>query len=305
VRRRVFVAGAGGQLGGYIVKRFADQDVIPFTRSELDITDPGVVRDAVASASPDVVINCAAFNDVDGAERRPRDAFAVNAFAVRSLARAAEQVGAAFVHYSTDFVFDGTGHTPYDEQSDPKPQSTYAMSKLVGEWFALEAPRGYVLRVESLFGSPRGWTGRRGTMDGIVSGLEQGREVAAFTDRIVSPSYTPDIAAATRHLVDTGAAPGLYHCVNTGSASWYEVAEELARQLKVTPRLKATTMDQVTLAAARPRYCALSNRKLAAAGFQMPSWQDAMDRWLAIRDQRPETRDQRPETRDQRLETRD
>lgn len=282
--RRVFVTGAAGQLAGYVASTFADQDVIACGRSDLDVTDPLAVHQAVVAAKPDVLINCAAFNDVDGAEHRPRDAFAVNAFAVRSLARAAEVVGATFVHYSTDFVFDGTAREPYDEGAEPKPQSTYAMSKLVGEWFALEAPRAFVLRVESLFGSPRGWTGRHGTMDGIVGGLEQGREMGAFTDRVVSPSYTPDIAAATRHLIDTGAAQGLYHCVNSGSATWYEVAEELARRLNLTPRLKPTTMDQVTLAAARPRYCALSNQKLAAAGFQMPSWQDAMARWLRTRE---------------------
>lgn len=282
--RRVFVAGAAGQLGRYVVSTFSDQDVIACGRDALDITDPAAVRGAVSAAAPDVVINCAAFNDVDGAERKPRDAFAVNAFAVRSLARAAEDAGAVFVHYSTDFVFDGEGRDPYDEGSEPRPRSTYAMSKLVGEWFALEVPRSYVLRVESLFGSPKGWTGRRGTMDGILTGLEQGREVGAFTDRVVSPSYTPDIAAATRHLIDAGAAPGLYHCVNTGSASWYQVAEELARLLRVPARLKPTTMDQVTLVAARPRYCVLSNRKLADAGFQMPSWQDAMGRWLRTRD---------------------
>jgi dTDP-4-dehydrorhamnose reductase len=281
--RRVLVAGAAGQLAGYVISTFADQEVIAFERSDLDITDPLAVRQAVAAAKPDVVINCAAFNDVDGAEERPRDAFAVNAFAVRSLARAAETAGAAFVHYSTDFVFDGSAREPYDEDAEPKPQSTYAMSKLVGEWFALEAPRGFVLRVESLFGSPRGWTGRRGTMDGIVGALEQGREVSAFIDRVVTPSYTPDIAAATRHLVESDAPAGLYHCVNTGAASWYEVAGELARQLNLPPRIKPTTMDQVRLAATRPRYCALSNRKLAAAGFQMASWQDAVGRWLASR----------------------
>jgi dTDP-4-dehydrorhamnose reductase len=281
--QRLFVTGAAGQLGGYVISTFRDREVLAFGRTDLDITDPLAVCQAVAAAKPDIVINCAAFNDVDSAEARPRDAFAVNAFAVRSLARAAEAAGAAFVHFSTDFVFDGKARDPYDEDAEPKPQSTYAMSKLVGEWFALEAPRGFVLRVESLFGSPRGWTGRRGTMDGIVTGLEQGREVSAFTDRVVSPSYTPDIAAATRHLIETDASPGLYHCVNAGAASWYEVAGEVARRLNVAPNIKPTTMDQVTLAAARPRYCALSNAKLASAGFHMPSWQDAMGRWLASR----------------------
>ena len=104
---------------------------------------------------PDVVVNCAADNDVDGAETEPLRALAVNAFAVRALARAADECGAALVHYSTDFVFDGTASRPYVETDEPNPQGVYAASKLLGEWFALEARRGFVLRVESLFGARR------------------------------------------------------------------------------------------------------------------------------------------------------
>jgi dTDP-4-dehydrorhamnose reductase len=182
-------------------------------------------------------------------------------------------------------VFDGRRTTvePYTETDAPAPCSTYASSKLMGEWFALDAPRAFVLRVESLFGSPAGWTGRRGTLDTIVEGLAARRDVRVFTDRVVSPSYTPDIAAATKHLIETGAEPGLYHCVNDGHATWEQVAREAARLLGVDPVLRLTTSDQVTLKAARPVYCALSPRKLAAAGFHMPVWQDALGRWLRSR----------------------
>jgi dTDP-4-dehydrorhamnose reductase len=206
---------------------------------------------------------------------------AVNAFAVRSLARAAEAAGATLVHYSTDFVFDGSATEPYRETDRPSPRSVYASSKLLGEWFALEAPGAFVLRVESLFGAPRRWTGRRGTLGSIVEGLEQGRELRVFRDRIVSPTYCADVAAATRYVVDKRAAPGLYHCANDGQATWEEVAREVARVLGVTPRLVPITMEQAQLQAPRPLYCALSPRKLAAAGFSMPSWQDAVRRWLA------------------------
>jgi dTDP-4-dehydrorhamnose reductase len=234
-----------------------------------------------------VIINCAAFNAVDLAEDRPSDAFAVNAFAVRTLARSAEEIGATLVHYGSDFVFDGTASEPYTEDAAPVPQSVYGLSKLLGDWFALDAPRAFVLRVESLFGARAGWTGRRGSMDGIVDGIERGEVVSAFTDRVVTPSYVDDVARATRHLVDGEAAPGLYHCVNSGSATWYEVAQEAARLLGVTPRLDPVTLDQRRLRAARPRYCALANRKLAEAGFVMPSWQDALGRWLAAREGAP------------------
>ncbi len=266
-----------------MVEAFADRDVVAHTRASLDVTRPEAVRRAVAAAAPELIVNCTAFNDVDGAESRPVEALETNAFAVRTLARAAAETGATLVHYSTDFVFDGAASEPYTEDAAPSPRSTYAASKLLGEWFALEAPRAFVLRVESLFGSPRGWTGRRGTIDGIVEGLEQGRELRVFTDRVISPSYTADIAAATRHLTDTGAAPGVYHCVNAGHTTWHQLAEEMARMLGVIARLVPVTMDQVVMKATRPRYCALSPEKVAAAGFPMPSWQEAMRRWFEVR----------------------
>ena len=281
IPRRVLVTGADGQLAHHIVRAFAGSDTLALDRRALDISDPAAVARIVARTAPDVIVNCAAFNDVDGAEDRPEQALAINAFAVRSLALAAETTGAALVHYSTDFVFDGRrASVPYTEADEPSPRSTYASSKLMGEWFALDAPRAFVLRVESLFGSPAGWTGRRGTIDTIVANLRSGREVRVFTDRVVSPSYTPDIAAATRHLIASDAAAGLYHCVNDGNATWEQVAVECARLLGVDPILQRTTTDKVALKAARPTYCALSPRKLAAAGFPMPAWQDALSRWL-------------------------
>ena len=280
---RVLVTGASGQLAASIVQTFADCEVTALTHAMLDVTDGPSVQRAVARVRPELIVNCAAFNLVDEAERRPVDAFAVNAFAVRHLARAAEECEAALVHYGSDFVFDGTADRPYDERATPGPRSVYASSKLLGDWLALEIPRSYVLRVESLFGAPAGWTGRRGTLDGIVSGLLEGREVAAFTDRTVSPSYVVDVAAATRHLVEAGAPAGLYHCVNSGCGTWHEVAVETARVLGVAPRVKPITTDNVPLAAARPKYCALSNRKLVAAGATMPPWPDALRRWLAPR----------------------
>jgi dTDP-4-dehydrorhamnose reductase len=280
---RVLVAGATGQLGAAIVEAFADRTVIAHGSATLDLTDAAAVQAAVTAARPDAIVNCAAFNDVDGAERRPREALALNAFGVRSLARAAEDAGARLVHYSTDFVFDGAARTPYREIDPPSPRSTYAASKLLGEWLALDAPDALVLRVESLFGTRREWTGRRGTLETIVDGLEAGRELTVFTDRVVSPSYIVDIAAATRYLLDHGADGGLYHCVNSGSATWEVVSREAARVLGTEPHLRPVRMADVTFAAARPLYCALDNRKLADAGFAMPAWQDALARWLSAR----------------------
>jgi dTDP-4-dehydrorhamnose reductase len=287
---RVLVTGASGQLGDAVRRALADREVIAHTRATLDVTDIDAVARAVGGAQPDAIVNCAAFNLVDAAESRPAEAFAVNAFAVRTLARAAEACGATLVHYGSDFVIagqDGPDTEPYDESVPPSPRSVYGASKLVGEWMALDYPRSYLLRVESLFGLPAEWNGRRGSLDTIVAGLEAGREVPVFTDRVVSPSYVVDVAAATRYLIDSNAAPGLYHCVNSGHGTWHQVACEAARLLQVQPRLTLMTTDEARFIAARPRFCALSNRKLAAAGFEMPAWQDALERWLAVRGRQP------------------
>ena len=277
------MTGANGQLAAFIVQAFSDRQVVALTRSSLDVTDPAAVARTVADVKPTLIVNCAAFNDVDGAESRATDALAINALALRSLARAAEAAGAALVHYSSDFVLNSDRDEPHDEEVRPSPRGVYASSKLLGEWFALEFPRAYVLRVESLFGSPAAWTGRRGTLDHIVDGLEQGRDVKVFTNRIVSPSYSKDVAAATKHLVTSDAPAGLYHCVNDGQGSWFDVASEAAAILGIEPRLVPITVDQLPLRVPRPRYCALSTKKLAAAGFTMPTWRDALRRWLGTR----------------------
>jgi len=297
---RVLVTGASGQLAGAVLRAFADCEITAHTRATLDVTNIESVRRAIDQASPDLIVNCAAFNRVDEAESRPTEAFAVNAFAVRSLARGAETRGATLVHYGSDFVFaglDGPDTPPYDESAAPSPRSVYAASKLVGEWLALEYPRAFVLRVESLFGLPADWTGRRGSFDMIAAGLEADREVPVFTDRVVSPSYVVDVAAATRYLIDARATPGLYHCVNSGHGTWHQVATELARLLHVAPRLKPITTDDARFIAARPRFCALSNRKLAAAGFEMPTWQDALRRWLSARGHAPRAESRDPAAR--------
>lgn len=276
---RVLVTGAGGLLGGAIAREFSGAaDVHLRTRAALDIADDHASSEAVAAIRPDVVINCAAFNDVDGAEGNPVPALEVNAFGVRSLALATRAAGAALMHFSTDFVFDGTATRPYTEEDAPNPQGVYAVSKLLGEWFALDHPRAYVLRVESLFGRSTNGGATRSSLGRILDAIGRGDEVPIFVDRTVSPSYIDDVSAAARALIVRAAPPGLYHCVNSGAASWAEVAGEAARLLGRPLHMKPITLETAGLAARRPRYCAMSNAKLAGAGIQMPAWQDALAR---------------------------
>jgi dTDP-4-dehydrorhamnose reductase len=282
---RVAVVGARGQLAAAVVRECAEtHDVVAFDHSELDVVDDGAVAAAMERVRPDVIVNGAAFNDVDAAEDHPVDALNLNTFAVRALARAARAQGATLVHYSSDFVFDGKASEPYTEDHPPNPQSFYAASKLLGEWFALDAPRAYVLRVESLFGRAPGAGPEKGSLAFIVKTLMAGGSPNVFADRTVSPTYVIDAARATRQLLETGAAGGLYHCVNSGCCTWLELAQEVARQLgepEWKARLVPVRMSEVDLKAARPRYCALSNDKLRSVGVDMPPWQDALERYLA------------------------
>jgi dTDP-4-dehydrorhamnose reductase len=279
---RIAIAGAKGQLGAALVNECHSRqdDVTALDRSALDVRNGRAVADVMDRLRPEVIVNCTGYNTVDAAEDHPVDALALNAFAVRGLARAANAIGAAVVHYSTDFVFDGVEPTPRAETDPPNPKSVYATSKLLGEWFAADVPRHYVLRVESLFGQVAGGPQPKGSVASILHALIHGRVAIVLIDRVVTPTFIADAAFATRELLERDAAPGLYHCVNSGYTTWLDFASEAARLLDVEPHFDVLRFADVHLPAARPQYCALSNAKLAAVGIQMPSWQDALGRYV-------------------------
>ena len=278
---KVLVLGARGRLGSAVVEEFASHaEVVALDRTALDITDDASVLARVVAESPNVIINCAAFNAVDAAQNDALTALHVNAFGVRALARAAAAVDATLVHYSTDFVFDGETDRPYVESDPPNPQSVYAMSKLLGEWFAADVRRQYVLRVESLFGQGQN-AQAGGSVATIVARLKAGEEVPVFVDRTVSPTYVVDAAAATRAIIERALPFGLYHCVNSGRCTWWEFAEEAARVVNCPARLKPITLESVALPARRPKYAALSNEALVRSGVALPAWKDALRRSLA------------------------
>ena len=274
----IVVVGAAGQLGRALAELAAkSHTVAAWTRQDLDLTRPDQVDRALRAAAPDVIFNCAAYNNVDGAEDEPVTALAINAWAVRDLARTARAIGATFVHYSTDFVFDGTTAGPYDETAPTNPRGVYATSKLIGEWFAADAPSHYVLRVESLFGG----VAAKSSVDVLRAGLLAGREVRAFADRTVSPSFVDDVAAASLSLVEARAPFGLYHCVNSGQTTWTELTREIARLLNCpATQVVPVNMADLALRVPRPLNAALSNAKLAATGIVMPDWRDALQRYL-------------------------
>lgn len=275
----VLVVGAAGQLGQAMAARLAlEHTVTRWTRDEIDLRQHRELGARVRELAPAAIVNCAGYNNVDQAEQDQQTALDVNAMVVRTLARAAADLDAFFVTYSTDFVFAGTASVPYTEQDRPEPQSAYAQSKLVGEWMAADAPKHYVLRVESLFGGPK----RRSSIDRIVNAVRSGEPAPVFVDRVVSPSFVADVAEASAHLLRAAPPSGVYHCVNTGHDTWFNVGREIARVLgKPESALRPIGVNDVVLPASRPRFAALDNAKLAAAGFVMPTWQNAIARYLS------------------------
>ena len=273
----IAVTGAGGQLGQAMVRRLSERHAVTtLTRADLDVSRSADVFRVMGALHPDAIVNCAAYNAVDRAEGDVLAALEGNAFGVQALARAAAREGSVLVHFSTDFVFDGEAEQPYREDAPVAPLSVYGQSKLLGEWFTRDAPRRYILRVESLFGGPL----PRSSIDRIAETIRDGRETRVFRDRVVSPTFVEDAVMATQALLEREVEGGLYHCVNSGHATWQAVGEEIAALLGVEPRLVPVRLADVPMPAPRPRYCALSNDKLAAAGIAMPGWQDALRRHL-------------------------
>jgi dTDP-4-dehydrorhamnose reductase len=278
--KRVLVLGADGQLGGEFVRVLRPTTVvIGMDRPHVDVCDAAAIGHVVRDSAPDTIINCAAWNAVDLAEQEPLAALATNALAVRTLALLANEVDATLVHFSSDFVFDGTAAAPYRESDHPNPLSTYGMSKLLGEVAAETATRHYVLRLSSLYGGP----GRISYIDFIANALKAGTRVRVFEDRTVSPSYSPEVVGASVRLVAVGAPYGVYHCASSDWCTWYELGLAVARLLGAPEScLEGIPFSNPPGRARRPRCCALSTAKLEAAVAPGQGWHGALAQHLGL-----------------------
>ena len=280
----VVVTGAAGRLGRVLCSELisAGYDVLPLERSELDICSADQVTAVIQRIRPEIIFNCAAYNAVDGAETNRGTAFAVNARGPALLGNAAQAVGGLFVHFSSDFVFDGDGAVPYTERHPTHPLNVYGRSKLAGEVGARQVPRHYILRVSSLFGGA-GANGHRATVDYIVDSLVAGTTVRAAVDRTVTPSYAPDVAQAILAMIRDRVPYGTYHCASATATTWYELAREVARQLGSNTRIEPVHAADLKSIAPRPRACALASDRLASRGILMPTWESAVRRHLTVR----------------------
>jgi dTDP-4-dehydrorhamnose reductase len=274
---RLLVTGAAGMLGSDVVDaaHAADHDVVALARGELDITDTAAVHDAVASAAPDVVINCAAWTDVDGAESNPREAHAINGAGAGNVAAAAERAGAWVIQISTDYVFDGSKREPYLESDPVGPQTVYGDSKLAGEReVASRCPeRHTIVRTSWLFGA------RGHCFPATILRLATERdELGVVHDQVGCPTFTGHLADA---LVTLSAGPplGVLHLAGAGACSWFELAGEVVRSAGVACELKPLTSAEFPRPAPRPAYSVLAS-ELADAP-RLPHWREGVAEYMA------------------------
>ena len=290
--KRVALFGSGGQLGVELRSEFSSRgyEVKCFPRSTVDITDAATVERSIAGCDPAIVINAAAYNQVDVAEKEPLAAFQVNALAVRNLATACRNTDAKLVHFSTDYVFDGLAGRAYREEDPTRPLGAYAVSKLAGELYAqayLDTP--LIIRTSGVFG-PGGLETARGNFVELMLRLAaQNNPIRVVEDHVASPTYAPALAARTADLVERD-AHGIFHAGGGTPISWYDWASMIFEAAGLTPPLKPTNEREFRTAARRPRYSALSNAKMEGLGIiPMPTLKVAVQDYMRARDTRLKT----------------
>jgi dTDP-4-dehydrorhamnose reductase len=275
---KILVTGAGGMLGTDFIRaaKYWNHDVVGLTHAELDITDADAVRRACAKERPEVVVNCAAYTDVDGAQDDLEGASRVNVDGSRFVALAAAEVGASVVYPSTDYVFDGLKGAPYVESDPTRPLSVYGQTKAAGEAETAAANQRYfIVRSSWLFG-----TGGRNFVDTmLLLGHDQG-DVVVVRDQVGCPTYTAHLADALVRLIDTTAF-GIHHIAGGGECSWYEFAEEIFRQSVLEVRMLSMTTAELSRPAPRPPYSVLATERSEA--IYLPEWQEGLASYLAER----------------------
>jgi dTDP-4-dehydrorhamnose reductase len=284
--RRAVVFGAAGQLGVELVRELKGRgySVMSVDRAQVDITNAEKVEAALAGFDAEVVFNSAAYNQVDVAEQEPQAAFQVNALAVRNLALACRQTDARLVHFSTDYVFDGTARHPYAEDDPTHPLGAYAVSKLAGELYAQAyLDRVLVVRTSGVFG-PGGLSTARGNFVELMLRLAgSAPPIRVVEDHFASPTYAPLLASRTIDLVEQNHS-GLFHIGGGSPTSWFTFAKTIFEVAGLQPTLLATNEREYRTAARRPKYSALSNAKMERVGLQpMPPLRRAVELYFEMR----------------------
>lgn len=280
---KLLVTGAAGMLGRDVMLAAgnAGHDVVGYGRTELDVTDAAALERKLDLERPGVVINCAAWTDVDGAEEAEEAAMAVNGLGAGNVAAAAAAIGAPVVYVSSDYVFDGAKGAPYVESDQPAPLSAYGRTKLAGEEATAAAnKRHFVVRSAWLFG-----VGGPNFVETMLRLAADHGEVLVVRDQVGSPTYTWHLAYGIVRLIE-GVEYGIHHMAAEGQCSWYEFAREIFDQAKVECKVLSATTEMLGRPAPRPPYSALTSQREHA--IRLPSWQDGLAGYLA---QRPAVRE--------------
>jgi dTDP-4-dehydrorhamnose reductase len=280
------VIGSTGQLGQDLMRAFGEETV-GLSHQDLDVTDGVGVASAMHSLRPDWVLNTAAFHRVDDCETNPALAFAANALGAFNVARAAADVGAGVVFFSTDYVFGGEERerdNPYDEGDKVQPLNVYGVSKAAGEQLVMQAnPRHVVVRSAGLYGtatSRKGWT----FPELMINKAKTDGMVRVVTDQVLSPTFTADLAQKTKGLVEEDAS-GLFHLTNAGECSWFEFARGVFDLAGVEVEMEPIETGETQRRARRPPYSALRTTRLKEAGAgPMRSWEEALTAYLRAKE---------------------
>lgn len=279
---RILITGANGQLGQDFQKLFTKENIEFFPTDfgtdleDLDITNRDAISKYIQDKKIELIVNCAAYNAVDNAETDRETVFKINSEAVKNLALEASKFKIDLVHYSTDFVFDGTKGSSYTIDDHPNPLSQYGKSKLQGEHHIIKLhSKYYLIRTSWVFG-----LGNVNFVKKVINWSKGRTELNIVTDQISSPSYTVDLATATLELIKANAY-GFYHMTNSGECSRYEWARYILEQIGWKGELKEAKSTDFQTAAQRPEYSALDNSSLKEKiGYDLPKWKDATKRFL-------------------------
>jgi dTDP-4-dehydrorhamnose reductase len=265
---KILITGADGQLGRALQAALAADEIIALTRSQLEITKLSDVDEAIAANSPDIVINAAAYTNVDGAETEREEAYRGNALGPRNLAITTANRNIPLLHVSTDYVFDGFGEKPYQEFDRTNPLSIYGKSKLAGEQaVAMFNPRHYIVRTAWLY-SPDGKNFPK-----TMLAQSAREEVRVVSDQYGSPTYAPHLAEAIVELIKTDAY-GTYHLAGNGGASWYELTVKLYQLSGIATRVRPVATSEFPRPAVRPRYSVLTS--IQEPRILLPPWEEGL-----------------------------
>ena len=275
---RVAIFGASGLLGRALMREWSGDEVVGLTSQDADIRDAAQVQSAIQGTRPQWIVLAAAYTDVDGAESNPDLAFSVNRDGAVHLARAAKHAGARLLFLSSDYVFDGKKESPYETGDARNPLGVYARSKAEAETRLLEVlPDVCIARTSWLFG-----VGGRCFPDTILKLAANRPALDVVDDQRGGPTYCIDLARAIIELCRKNAT-GIVHATNAGECSWFEFARAIVSEAGLTTEVRPISTQQMPRPAPRPAYSVLSAKSLKSWGVQMPTWQDALQRYLKER----------------------